>query len=50
MKYLTLIIKVIDKVSEITGKIASGFILIMVFLHFREVILRYVFKNPTTWS
>ena len=50
MKYIIQVIKIIDKISEITGKIASSFIIIMVILHFQEVILRYIFQRPTTWS
>lgn len=40
----------IDYTSELFGKIFSYLIPLMVLLQFAEVILRYIFHSPTTWS
>jgi len=41
---------IIDFLSGFFGKVFSFLIPIMVVLQFGEVILRYVFNSPTTWS
>lgn len=46
---LAKVFKVIDTVSEKTGKLFSYIILVMVALQTYEVFLRYGLKTPTTW-
>jgi len=50
MDRLTRALKVIDTISEWTGKLFSFLVLIMVFLEVREAIARYAFGAPTIWS
>ena len=50
MKYVIRIIKIIDKISETAGKIASIFIIIMVALEFLEVLMRYFIGRPLNWT
>jgi len=50
VKYVVLAIKIIDKISETVGKIASIFILIMVGLEFLEVVMRYFMGRPLNWT
>jgi TRAP-type mannitol/chloroaromatic compound transport system permease small subunit len=44
------VLRVIDAISEYTGKLFSFLILIMVGLETVEVIRRYIFHAPTTWA
>ena len=50
MKYIVLAIKAIDKTSEIVGKAASCFIILIVLLQLKEVVMRYVFSQTTAWG
>ncbi|WP_024335746.1 TRAP transporter small permease subunit [Desulfotignum balticum] len=44
------IIKTIDNLSRITGKAISYILLITILVTIIEVVSRYIFNNPTTWS
>jgi len=44
------ILRVIDYVNERVGSISSWLILILIAVILYEVIARYVFNRPTTWS
>ena len=50
MNTLTKTLSGIDKLSEIVGKAASLIIPLIALIQFAEVILRYVFNSPTSWS
>ena len=50
MKYLIQIIRIIDKISETVGKIASIFILFMVAFEVLEVFMRYFIGDPLNWT
>ena len=50
MKFVILLIKIIDKTSEYVGKFASCFIIIMIAIQFREVVMRYLFARPSVWG
>lgn len=41
---------IIDKVNDRVGTVVAYLIYLMVFLVFSEVVLRYVWNAPTTWS
>jgi len=45
-----MVIKVIDKISETVGKIASISVLFMVIFQFGEVVMRYFVGRPTVWT
>ena len=47
---LTKMFKGIDVLCEFTGKAFSFLIPVIIVIETAEVILRYVFKNPTSWS
>lgn len=49
MKKIEAILRVIDVISESTGKFVSWFMVIAVLIILYEVIMRYVFANPTEW-
>ncbi|MDR1320212.1 MAG: TRAP transporter small permease subunit [Gracilibacteraceae bacterium] len=49
MQLLRKITTTIDKISEYTGKAVSYLILVVCVLEVAEVLLRYVFKSPTSW-
>ncbi|MCX5818753.1 MAG: TRAP transporter large permease subunit [Deltaproteobacteria bacterium] len=40
---------VVQKINTITGTMSGAFIMIMCFVVTYEVIMRYLFKSPTTW-
>lgn len=44
------ILRVVDNISEWVGRIDSFLLLIIILATFYEVIVRYFFKNPTSWS
>ncbi|MBA7513031.1 hypothetical protein ES705_05040 [subsurface metagenome] len=50
MDRLAKALKVIDALSEHTGKLFSFLVLAMVFFEVLETIARYGFSAPTTWS
>ena len=50
MKYVIRAIKIIDKISETVGKIASCFIILMVGFEFLEVVMRYFVGRPLNWT
>ena len=50
MKYIVLVLKVIDKTSEIVGKAAGCLIILIALIQLKEVIMRYVFSQTTVWG
>jgi len=44
------LIKVIDSISDWTGKISSFFIIIITGVILFEIVARYIFNKPTTWA
>ena len=50
MRKLASILRKIDTFSDWTGKVLSMLLLLMVGMLMYEVILRYVFNNPTIWA
>jgi len=44
------ILEIIDRISEICGKVFSGMILLVVATILYETISRFVFKAPTQWA
>lgn len=44
------VIKAIDAINEIVGKVLMYLILVVVVLIFGEVVARYVFNSPTLWG
>jgi TRAP-type mannitol/chloroaromatic compound transport system permease small subunit len=44
------ILKTVDRISELCGKVFGWFILLLIATMIYEVIMRYVFRNPTLWS
>ena len=47
---MRLFLGVIDKVSDLSGKLVSMLIFFMTAVLFLEVMLRYVFSSPTIWA
>lgn len=43
-------LRLIDRISEYSGKFTSFLILLMIILICLETVLRYVFNSPTIWS
>ena len=50
LAYLRSFIIIINRVSDRTGSIVSILVLLMMFTIVLEVIMRYVFNNPTIWA
>ena len=50
MGKLDAVLRVIDAISENAGKLFSWSMLIVVFITLYEVIMRYLFNNPTEWA
>ncbi len=50
IKRIAAVLKLIDKISENVGKLFSYLIYIIIFIEVIEVIRRYIFNSPTTWS
>lgn len=50
VKYVITVIRIIDKISETVGKIASSFIILMVGFEFLEVVMRYFVGIPLNWT
>lgn len=44
------LVRVIERLSRIFGAAAAGLVLVLVALMTYEVVMRYAFKAPTTWS
>jgi TRAP-type mannitol/chloroaromatic compound transport system permease small subunit len=50
MKKLKKVLSFIDRINEWTAKATSWSIWIIIVATTYEVVMRYLFKNPTTWS
>jgi len=50
MDRLTKALNIVDTISQHAGKLFSFLVLPMVFFQVIEVVRRYVFEDPTTWS
>ncbi len=50
MKAATAIVRAIDRFNEWVAKFSSYFMFALVLTLVYEVVLRYIFKNPTLWS
>ena len=50
MSRIAKVLRIVDAISERTGKIFSFLVLAILFLEVREVIARYVFSEPSVWS
>lgn len=44
------LVRAIDRISHLFGAVAAALVLVLMALMTYEVVLRYVFKAPTTWS
>jgi TRAP-type mannitol/chloroaromatic compound transport system permease small subunit len=47
---MKIVLKVIDRISDWTGKISSFLIVIITGVILFEIIARYIFGKPTTWA
>ena len=47
---MKIVLKVIDSISDWTGKISSFLIIVITGVILFEVIARYIFAKPTTWA
>ncbi len=50
MKAVRLLVKSIDTVSVAVGKVASCFMVVVIFTTLIEIVCRYFFNKPTVWS
>ncbi|MBW1714801.1 MAG: TRAP transporter small permease subunit [Deltaproteobacteria bacterium] len=50
MYTLKIFIRIVDKISEWTGKATMWLIMAMVFVVSYEVVFRYFFNSPTVWA
>ena len=50
MRALKKVLHVVDSISEWVGKIDSFLLLVIILATFYEVIVRYFFNHPTSWS
>ncbi len=50
MRILTRLLSIIDRVNKWVGQIIFPLILVMTLVLVYEVVLRYVFNNPTKWA
>nr|WP_319396170.1 TRAP transporter small permease subunit [uncultured Desulfobacter sp.] len=47
---LSLLVKIIDKISRLSADVLSLILLLMIAIVMYEVIARYLFNSPTSWS
>jgi TRAP-type mannitol/chloroaromatic compound transport system permease small subunit len=50
MRILSSILRAVDRISGILGRIVSYFLLVVIGVLVYEVIVRYAFDNPTIWT